>query len=148
MNIITLDFETYYDQDHTLSKMTTEEYVRDPRFEVHGVAVKYAADGDPHWYNRVPHYPPKLAITEPRIYHACRLVGGLEAIYSRTEEREPWMKKEFYAAWSAYVQTFEHLAQLEAREKVQALPAADDLVGMDELRKVLAEGLAKVKSLQ
>jgi DNA polymerase I-like protein with 3'-5' exonuclease and polymerase domains len=40
MNIITLDFETYYDQEYSLSKMTTEEYVRDDRFEVIGVAVK------------------------------------------------------------------------------------------------------------
>jgi DNA polymerase len=40
MNIITIDFETYYDKVFSLSKMTTEEYVRDDRFEVIGVAVK------------------------------------------------------------------------------------------------------------
>ena len=40
MNIITLDFETYFDSDYTLSKMTTEAYIRDPRFEVHGVGVR------------------------------------------------------------------------------------------------------------
>lgn len=40
MNLITLDFETYYDKDFSLSKMTTEEYVRDDRFETIGVAVK------------------------------------------------------------------------------------------------------------
>lgn len=40
MSIITLDFETYYDQEYSLSKLTTEEYVRDDRFEVIGVAVK------------------------------------------------------------------------------------------------------------
>src|SRR5215472_3252812 len=39
MNIVTLDFETYYDDEYTLSKMTTEAYVRDPRFEVHGCAI-------------------------------------------------------------------------------------------------------------
>lgn len=35
MDLITLDFETFYDpaNDYTLSKMTTEAYVRDPRFE-------------------------------------------------------------------------------------------------------------------
>lgn len=38
--MITLDFETYYDREFSLSKMTTEEYVRDNRFEVIGVAVK------------------------------------------------------------------------------------------------------------
>lgn len=40
MDLITIDFETYYDKDYSLSKMTTEEYIRDPRFEVIGVAVK------------------------------------------------------------------------------------------------------------
>jgi DNA polymerase I-like protein with 3'-5' exonuclease and polymerase domains len=41
MNIITIDFETYYDRQFSLSKMTTEEYVRDrENFEVIGVAVK------------------------------------------------------------------------------------------------------------
>jgi len=40
MNIITIDFETYYDRDFSLSKITTEEYIRSPLFEVIGVAVK------------------------------------------------------------------------------------------------------------
>ena len=40
MDIYTLDFETYYDQEFSLSKMTTEAYVRDPRFEVIGLAIK------------------------------------------------------------------------------------------------------------
>jgi DNA polymerase len=41
MNLITLDFETYYTtKDLGFKTQTTEEYVRDPRFEVIGVAVK------------------------------------------------------------------------------------------------------------
>lgn len=40
MDILTLDFETYYGDDYTLSKMTTEAYVRDPRFEMILVSVK------------------------------------------------------------------------------------------------------------
>ena len=40
MDVYTLDFETYYDQEYSLSKMTTEDYVRDPRFEVIGLAIK------------------------------------------------------------------------------------------------------------
>jgi len=50
MNIITLDFETYYDQEFSLSKLTTEEYVRDDRFEVIGVAVK-VGDGETEWFS-------------------------------------------------------------------------------------------------
>jgi DNA polymerase len=40
MNIITIDLETYYAQDFSLTKLTTEEYIRDDRFEVIGIAVK------------------------------------------------------------------------------------------------------------
>ena len=40
MDLITLDFETFYDKDFSLSKLTTEEYVRDSRFEVIGVGIK------------------------------------------------------------------------------------------------------------
>jgi DNA polymerase len=38
--LITIDFETFYDQDFSLSKITTEEYVRSSQFEVIGVGVK------------------------------------------------------------------------------------------------------------
>jgi DNA polymerase I-like protein with 3'-5' exonuclease and polymerase domains len=48
MDLITLDFETYYDRDYSLSKMTTEEYIRDPRFEVVGVGVK-VGKGETEW---------------------------------------------------------------------------------------------------
>jgi hypothetical protein len=49
MNIITVDFESYYSADLGFSKQTTEEYVRDTRFEVIGVAVQIN-DGEPEWY--------------------------------------------------------------------------------------------------
>ena len=40
MDIITIDFETYYDREYSLSKITTEEYVRSSLFEVIGVGIK------------------------------------------------------------------------------------------------------------
>jgi DNA polymerase I-like protein with 3'-5' exonuclease and polymerase domains len=49
MSFVTLDFETYYDRDFSLSKLTTEEYIRDPRFEVIGVGIKID-DGEPRWF--------------------------------------------------------------------------------------------------
>ena len=38
--LVGLDFETHYSTDYQIKKMTTESYVRDPRFEVIGVGVK------------------------------------------------------------------------------------------------------------
>jgi DNA polymerase len=46
--LITLDFETYYDQQYSLKKISTEEYVRDNRFEVIGFAYKID-DGPTFW---------------------------------------------------------------------------------------------------
>lgn len=40
MNIVTFDFETYYDSDYSLRKMTPVEYILDPRFELIGCAVR------------------------------------------------------------------------------------------------------------
>lgn len=40
MERITLDFETYYDQDYSLRKMTPVEYILDARFEVISMSVK------------------------------------------------------------------------------------------------------------
>lgn len=39
MNLITVDFESFYSQEFGFSKLTTEEYVRDPRFEIIGCGV-------------------------------------------------------------------------------------------------------------
>jgi len=50
MSFITLDFETFYDKQFSLSKMTTEEYIRDPQFEVIGFAIK-VDDAPTRWYS-------------------------------------------------------------------------------------------------
>lgn len=48
--LVTLDFETYYDSEYTLSgKMNTSEYIRDERFFAHGVGIK-VGDKKPLWY--------------------------------------------------------------------------------------------------
>ena len=49
MNILTLDFETYYSQEFSLTKITNEEYVRSPEFEVIGVSVQIN-DGKLKWF--------------------------------------------------------------------------------------------------
>lgn len=48
MDLITVDFETYYSKDFSLSKMTTEEYIRSPYFQVIGVGVK-VNNGSTEW---------------------------------------------------------------------------------------------------
>lgn len=50
MNLITIDFETYYSKTFSLSKLSTEEYIRDPQFEVIGVAVK-VDEGETEWFS-------------------------------------------------------------------------------------------------
>lgn len=49
MKLMFLDFETYYDNEFSLRRMTPAEYIMDPRFEVMGLAVKEGLDGDPYW---------------------------------------------------------------------------------------------------
>lgn len=49
MNLITIDFETFYDVGFSLSRMTTEEYINDERFQIIGVAIKID-DGKTEWY--------------------------------------------------------------------------------------------------
>ena len=50
MKILTIDFETFYSQEYSLTKMTTEEYVRGEEFEVIGVSVQ-VDDGEPQWFS-------------------------------------------------------------------------------------------------
>jgi DNA polymerase len=42
--------ETFYDKQFSLSKLTTEEYLRDTQFEVIGVSVQLN-DGEPAWFS-------------------------------------------------------------------------------------------------
>ncbi len=49
-NYLTIDFETYYDKKtFSLSKLTTEEYIRSPEFEVIGVSVQFN-DEEPEFF--------------------------------------------------------------------------------------------------
>jgi len=51
MALITIDFETYYtDKGLGFKTQTTEEYIRDPAFEIIGAAVQVDA-GEPVWFS-------------------------------------------------------------------------------------------------
>jgi DNA polymerase len=48
--IMVADFETRWDsKEYTLSKMTTEEYVRDERFHAYGMGYKWMGDEKSYW---------------------------------------------------------------------------------------------------
>ena len=50
MRILCIDFETMFDKDYTLKKLTTEAYIRDPRFEALGCGFKWLdAPKHPYW---------------------------------------------------------------------------------------------------
>jgi len=51
MSIITLDFETFYDKDYSLSKLTTEQYINDPRFEIIGLGLKVGTKHPAQWFS-------------------------------------------------------------------------------------------------
>jgi hypothetical protein len=53
MRPVVLDCETFFDKDYTLSKLSTEAYVRDQRFEPHGAAIKWSSDEPAVWYDAV-----------------------------------------------------------------------------------------------
>lgn len=46
-----IDFETYYDKDFSLSKMQTDAYVLDPRFEIIGVSLKKDKTSPIEWFS-------------------------------------------------------------------------------------------------
>jgi DNA polymerase len=47
--LVTIDIESFYDRDFSLSKISTEEYVRSDKFETIGLSVKHG-DGPTQWY--------------------------------------------------------------------------------------------------
>jgi DNA polymerase I-like protein with 3'-5' exonuclease and polymerase domains len=50
MKVFCIDFETYYSQTFSLTKMTTEAYIRSPEFEVIGFAIQEEG-GAPYWFS-------------------------------------------------------------------------------------------------
>lgn len=51
MDIFVLDFETSFSDDYTLKRLTTEAYIRDPRFQALMLAVRYP-NGQTGWVPR------------------------------------------------------------------------------------------------
>jgi len=49
--LVVLDFETFFADDYTLSRLSTEHYIRDERFQAHGAAIKWSPSVDARWYD-------------------------------------------------------------------------------------------------
>ena len=49
MNLVTIDFETFYDTGYGLNRLTTEEYIKSPMFQVIGLSIKIN-DGKTKWH--------------------------------------------------------------------------------------------------
>jgi len=48
--LVTIDFESEFYDDFSLTKESTESYVRSPRFRPHGAAIKWTPDHKALWY--------------------------------------------------------------------------------------------------
>ena len=82
-NPIVIDFETYYDDDYSLKKMTTEAYIRDPRFECMGLSIKDGNKGTKFYREEqgIELVRQLILQTErPVIAHNARFDGGILAL--------------------------------------------------------------------
>lgn len=64
-----VDFETYYDTDYSLRKMTVAEYIRDSRFEIIGASITH--HGETVWHPK----PNVIAAFEEIPWHRCRFIA-------------------------------------------------------------------------
>lgn len=90
MQLVTLDFETYYDPKFSLTKITTMEYVRDERFKVWGVGIKIG-DEDTEWYS------------EDEAEDAIRDIDWEDtALLCQNTPFDGYVLAEHYGIWPAY----------------------------------------------
>lgn len=66
---IVIDFETYYDKEYSLKKLTPAEYILDPRFEVTGCAI-IVAGRKPLWVDA-----DKLPAVLPALPRPCTVIS-------------------------------------------------------------------------
>lgn len=79
MQVIFIDYETFYSNEYSLRKMTPVEYVLDPRFECIGAAIKEGHNGEAYWVDGddLPHFfadldPDKTAmVSHNALFDAC-----------------------------------------------------------------------------
>jgi DNA polymerase I-like protein with 3'-5' exonuclease and polymerase domains len=72
-----LDIETYYDKDYSLKKMSTQEYIHDPRFKVHGIGIAIGRN-PPRWFKE-PYITPLLQRMVPGNVAVGHNISGFDA---------------------------------------------------------------------
>ena len=94
--IVTIDFETYYAKDYTLRKLTTEGYIRDPRFEVIGVGVQ-VGDGPRWWFEEAEFRAWARAVDWSRVAILC---------HHTHFDGSTWLVKAFFSERQAKAWTY------------------------------------------
>lgn len=79
MQLIGVDYETFWSQDYTLSKLTTQEYVQHPDFRAHGASIK--VDRQPAFWvghNDLPSYFASVDWSRTAVLaHNCMFDGAI-----------------------------------------------------------------------
>lgn len=91
-HIVTLDVETYFDNDYSLRKMTMTEYICDPRFKLHSIAIKHL--DKPTEYFDTDHV--ELAIQHLKLLKNWALVGQNTAFDAAILNWHYGVKPDFY----------------------------------------------------
>lgn len=76
MNILFLDYETYWAQDYTLKTMPTSLYIRDRRFKAHGCAVAF--NDHPSEWITARDLPSFWQAVAPSVDAVCAFNGGFD----------------------------------------------------------------------
>lgn len=84
MIVLVSDWETHFDsKTYTLSKMSTENYLRDPRFDPHGCALMFPPE-PPRWYSKheIAGVLSKIAWNDTFIiHHHAQFDSGIESFH-------------------------------------------------------------------
>lgn len=140
-HLLTLDFETYYDDEYSLRKMPTPNYILDPRFEMQICAVQI--DEGPHGIIEGPDFPAWLAQFDPAVTSTVTFNSLFDN--SILSYRYGWVPARMYDAMGIARATIGHKlargASLSAVAKALELP-----VKLDALAKVKGMTLAQIKA--
>jgi DNA polymerase len=96
LTLVTIDFETYWDSEFSLTKIPIAPYVRDERFAIQGVGIKIN-DGATQWYPPGTEKAPLAALDWSRVMLLCQntffdgfiltqLYGHIPAAYLDTKD--------------------------------------------------------------